>query len=176
MSTLYSILIVVHVLVAFSIVGLILMQHGKGADMGAAFGSGASGSLFGATGSANFLSRTTAVLATVFFLTSLGLAYIVAQPSTSSSIMQTPVQSQPDTVPSVAVPPPGQTGSESQDTKPQAAQSQTTPVVEEAGSSAVTPNQEDAQNSQPETAASSEGKVSPPAATEDAKVNEIPSN
>jgi len=53
-----------------------MLQHGKGADMGAAFGSGASGSLFGSSGSANFLSRTTAILATVFFLTSLGLTYI----------------------------------------------------------------------------------------------------
>ena len=64
-----------HLLVAASLIGLVLMQHGKGADMGAAFGSGASGSLFGATGSANFLSRSTAVLATVFFLTSMGLTY-----------------------------------------------------------------------------------------------------
>ena len=64
-----------HVLVAVALIGLVLMQHGKGADMGAAFGSGSSGSLFGATGSANFLSRTTAVLATAFFLTSMGLTY-----------------------------------------------------------------------------------------------------
>jgi preprotein translocase subunit SecG len=67
---------VVHVLVALSVIGLVLLQHGKGADMGAAFGSGASGSLFGASGSANFLSRTTAVMATVFFVTSLTLAYL----------------------------------------------------------------------------------------------------
>ncbi|MCP5279274.1 MAG: preprotein translocase subunit SecG [Thiobacillus sp.] len=66
---------VLHLLVAASVVGLVLLQHGKGADMGAAFGSGSSGSLFGASGSANFLSRTTALLATVFFITSLGLAY-----------------------------------------------------------------------------------------------------
>jgi preprotein translocase subunit SecG len=59
-----------------AIIGLVLLQHGKGADMGSGFGGGASGSLFGATGSANFLSRATAVLATVFFLTSLGLAYL----------------------------------------------------------------------------------------------------
>ncbi|HEY8069966.1 MAG TPA: preprotein translocase subunit SecG [Burkholderiales bacterium] len=71
-----SILIVVHVLIAAAIIGLVLLQHGKGADMGSGFGGGASGSLFGATGSANFLSRATAVLATVFFLTSLGLAYM----------------------------------------------------------------------------------------------------
>ncbi|MFI4923193.1 MAG: preprotein translocase subunit SecG, partial [Burkholderiales bacterium] len=60
---------------ALAIIGLVLLQHGKGADAGAAFGSGASGSLFGASGSANFLSRTTAALAAVFFLTSLGLTY-----------------------------------------------------------------------------------------------------
>ena len=63
-------------LVALAIIGLVLLQHGKGADMGSGFGGGSSGSLFGATGSANFLSRATAVLATLFFLTSLGLAYL----------------------------------------------------------------------------------------------------
>ena len=66
---------ILHVLVAATVVGLVLLQHGKGADMGAAFGSGSSGSLFGASGSANFLSRSTAVLATAFFVTSLGLTY-----------------------------------------------------------------------------------------------------
>ena len=75
---------IVHVLVALSVIGLVLMQHGKGADMGAAFGSGSSGSLFGATGSANFLSRTTAVLATAFFLTSMGLTYFSSQKSESA--------------------------------------------------------------------------------------------
>ena len=70
---------IVHVLVAMTVIGLVLMQHGKGADMGAAFGSGSSGSLFGATGSANFLSRTTAVLATAFFLTSMSLTYFSSQ-------------------------------------------------------------------------------------------------
>ncbi len=68
-----TLVLVVHVIAALGIIGLVLLQHGKGADMGAAFGSGASGSVFGATGSANFLSRATAILATVFFLTSLGL-------------------------------------------------------------------------------------------------------
>jgi preprotein translocase subunit SecG len=68
-------LLVVQIIVAAVLCGLILLQHGKGADMGAAFGSGSSGSLFGASGSANFLSRTTAVLAAVFFATSLGLTY-----------------------------------------------------------------------------------------------------
>src|SRR5919197_614497 len=70
-----SVLIVLHVLVALAIIGLVLLQHGKGADMGSGFGGGASGSLFGATGSANFLSRSTAVLAAIFFVLSLALAY-----------------------------------------------------------------------------------------------------
>ena len=72
---LFSLVLTVHVLVGLGVIGLVLVQHGKGADMGAAFGSGASGSLFGSSGSANFLSRTTAVLATVFFITSLGLSF-----------------------------------------------------------------------------------------------------
>ena len=76
MSFWTNIVVVVHVLVAIAIIGLVLLQHGKGADMGSGFGGGASSSLFGASGSANFLSRATAVLATVFFLSSLGLAYL----------------------------------------------------------------------------------------------------
>jgi preprotein translocase subunit SecG len=70
-----TVLIVLHVMVALAIIGLVLLQHGKGADMGSGFGGGASGSLFGATGSANFLSRTTGVLAALFFILSLALAY-----------------------------------------------------------------------------------------------------
>lgn len=72
----FSLILVLHILVGIAVIVFVLIQHGKGADMGAAFGSGASGSLFGATGSANFLSRTTAVLATGFFLTSLTLAFL----------------------------------------------------------------------------------------------------
>jgi preprotein translocase subunit SecG len=84
-----TLILTVHVLVARAIIFLVLLQHGKGADMGAAFGSGSSGSLFGATGSANFLSRTTAALAVVFFLTSLGLAYVAThKPRTGTSVMQ----------------------------------------------------------------------------------------
>lgn len=71
----YQILMVFHVLIAIAIVVFVLLQQGKGADMGAAFGSGASGTLFGARGSASFLSRTTAILAAIFFITSLSLAY-----------------------------------------------------------------------------------------------------
>lgn len=100
MSWLFSVVLTVHILVALAIIGLVLMQHGKGADMGAAFGSGASGSLFGATGSANFLSRTTGVLAAVFFATSLTLAYIASSTvKTSGSVMQETVQSPPVSAP-----------------------------------------------------------------------------
>ena len=83
-----TLIVVVHVLSALGVIGLVLLQHGKGADVGAAFGGGASGSLFGATGSANFLSRATAVIAVVFFLSSLGLAYLAnVKPRTGGSIM-----------------------------------------------------------------------------------------
>ena len=71
-----NLLVVVQMLSAMVMIGLVLVQHGKGADMGASFGSGASGSLFGATGSANFLSRSTAVCAAVFFVATLGLAFL----------------------------------------------------------------------------------------------------
>jgi preprotein translocase subunit SecG len=73
-----TVLLGLHVVVAAALIGFVLLQHGKGADMGAAFGSGSSGSLFGAAGSANFLSRTTAILATIFFLSSLGLTYLAS--------------------------------------------------------------------------------------------------
>ncbi|CAB3782148.1 Protein-export membrane protein SecG [Paraburkholderia caffeinitolerans] len=76
MLYLKTLIIVVQILSALGVIGLVLLQHGKGADMGAAFGSGASGSLFGATGSANFLSRTTGILATVFFVSTLALTYL----------------------------------------------------------------------------------------------------
>ncbi len=86
----FSLLLVVHILVGCAVIGFVLLQHGKGADMGAAFGSGASGSLFGSSGSANFLSRTTAILATVFFVTSLSLSYFAtgSRGSEGASVMQ----------------------------------------------------------------------------------------
>lgn len=85
----FSIVLTIHVIVGLCVIGLVLMQHGKGADAGAAFGGGASGSVFGSSGSANFLSRTTGVLAAVFFLTSLGLSYIAStKPAQPSSIME----------------------------------------------------------------------------------------
>jgi len=78
----------VHVISAVALVVLVLVQHGKGADMGAAFGSGSAGSLFGSSGSANFLSRTTAVTAAIFFVTSLGLTYIYAHPVQNAGVME----------------------------------------------------------------------------------------
>jgi preprotein translocase subunit SecG len=75
MNVLFNLIVVVQVVSALAIIGLVLVQHGKGADMGAAFGSGASGSLFGASGSSNFLSKSTAVAAAVFFASTLTLAY-----------------------------------------------------------------------------------------------------
>jgi preprotein translocase subunit SecG len=102
-----TILLVVHVIAALGIIGLVLLQHGKGADMGAAFGGGASGSVFGATGSANFLSRATAILATVFFLTSMGLTWYYAHKGTSKGVMATPPATQaPATTPAGDVPAP----------------------------------------------------------------------
>ena len=88
MLYLKTLFIVVQLLSALGVIGLVLLQHGKGADMGAAFGSGASGSLFGATGSANFLSRTTAVLAAVFFVSTLALTYLGSyKPQTSAGVL-----------------------------------------------------------------------------------------
>ncbi|BBI99046.1 hypothetical protein FGKAn22_07390 [Ferrigenium kumadai] len=78
---------VVHVVTAVVLIGLVLIQHGKGADMGAAFGSGSAGSLFGSSGSANFLSRSTAVAAAVFFVTSLALTYIYSHPAQQQGVM-----------------------------------------------------------------------------------------
>ena len=96
MNILSTVMQILQIVSAVTMIGLILVQHGKGADMGAAFGSGASGSLFGATGSANFLSRTTGVLAAVFFATSLTLAFIASEkPKSTGSLMRESVQSAP---------------------------------------------------------------------------------
>ena len=89
MSLILNILQIVQILAALGMIGLILVQHGKGADMGAAFGSGSSGSLFGASGGANFLSRTTGVLAAVFFVCTLALAYFGnLRPTSSGSVLE----------------------------------------------------------------------------------------
>lgn len=84
----YGILLVVQVMVAVALIALILMQHGKGADAGAAFGSGASATVFGSRGSANFLSRSTAILAVVFFVNSLSLAYLAATAPEARSLIE----------------------------------------------------------------------------------------
>jgi len=87
MNMLETLLLVVHLIVAAGICGLVLLQHGKGADMGAAFGSGSSGSVFGAAGSTNFLSRSTAVLAALFFASSLGLTWFATSHSAEKGLM-----------------------------------------------------------------------------------------
>ncbi|MGX7003859.1 preprotein translocase subunit SecG [Caballeronia sp. KNU42] len=103
MLYLKTLIIVVQLLSAFGVIGLVLLQHGKGADMGAAFGSGASGSLFGATGSANFLSRTTAVLAAVFFISTLTLTYLGSyKPAASAGLLGGAAVTAPATHPAVA--------------------------------------------------------------------------
>src|SRR5512135_3481467 len=102
MNWLQTLAVVFHVLFAAAIIGLVLLQRGKGADAGAGFGAGASGTVFGARGSASFLSRTTAVLATLFFLSSLGLSYLFSQQKAPTSVMDTlpaeapaPLQTEP---------------------------------------------------------------------------------
>ncbi|MFZ9297141.1 MAG: preprotein translocase subunit SecG [Hylemonella sp.] len=114
MSFVMTLILTVQLLSALGMIGLILLQHGKGADMGAAFGSGSSGSLFGATGSANFLSRTTAVLATVFFVCTLALAYLGSDkqpPASSGSVLESPAAAIPSTqtppaeIPAASTPP-----------------------------------------------------------------------
>ena len=104
MNLLLNLVVAVQILAALVMIGLVLIQHGKGADMGASFGSGASGSLFGATGSANFLSRSTAVCAAVFFVCTLALAYFSndrSRPSTGSVLdrpaVTAPAASEPAT-------------------------------------------------------------------------------
>ena len=107
MELLTTLVLVVQVLCAIGVIILVLLQHGKGADMGAAFGSGASGSLFGATGSANFLSRTTAALATLFFVSTLGLAYLSNNRSATapSSVMERMGNTPADGIPGGAATP-----------------------------------------------------------------------
>jgi len=122
MNVVLTIVLAVQMLSALGMIGLILVQHGKGADMGAAFGSGGSGSLFGASGSANFLSRTTGVLAALFFACTLLLAYFgnAQQPRTGTSVLDGMAATAPapataasgaaqipgTAVPAAAVPPP----------------------------------------------------------------------
>lgn len=90
-----TVLVVIHLLLAIGLVGLVLIQHGKGADMGAAFGSGASATVFGSAGAGNFLSRTTAVMAALFFLTSLALAWFAMQKGGQDSLIEKQVVAPP---------------------------------------------------------------------------------
>jgi len=100
-----DLVLVIDVISAVGLIGLILLQQGKGADIGAAFGSGASQTLFGSRGSANFLTRTTAILATVFFLSNLGLAWLYAQHATTPvSVTKSVVTEQPAQVETPAPP------------------------------------------------------------------------
>jgi len=106
-----SIVLVLHLIAGIAIIVLVLLQHGKGADMGAAFGSGSAGSLFGSSGAANFLSRSTAVLATIFFVSSLGLTFLSTPKSKSGGVTESlskttaPASSQP-AVPAPVAPAP----------------------------------------------------------------------
>jgi preprotein translocase subunit SecG len=98
MNLILNLVVALQILTALVMIGLVLIQHGKGADMGASFGSGASGSLFGATGSANFMSRSTAVCAAIFFACTLGLAYFSndrSRPSSGSSVLDRPAVTAP---------------------------------------------------------------------------------
>lgn len=106
MNALFTFIVVLQVVSALVIIGLVLIQHGKGADMGAAFGSGASGSLFGATGSSNFLSKSTGVAAAVFFAATLALVLIGNKyGSSSTGVMdRLPASSVPATPPAAPIP------------------------------------------------------------------------
>lgn len=111
MTTLHTLVLIVHVIIGVAMVTLVLFQRGKGADAGAAFGAGASGTVFGARGSANFLSRSTAALATLFFATSLTLAYLGAERPVEKSVIEQAapadnVQAEPEKAePGVVLPP-----------------------------------------------------------------------
>lgn len=149
----YNILLIVQILVAIGIIGLVLVQHGKGADAGAAFGGGASGSVFGARGAGNFLSRTTAILALVFFLNSMGLAWLVShrggqgEGSVVDSLVEpakpakeeSPASAAPGDVPDA--PDAGLPQAESADDEPSATEQDVPeadlPVATESGSNAV---------------------------------------
>ena len=89
-----NLITIIHILAAAGVIGLVLLQHGKGADMGAAFGSGASGSLFGVSGSSNFMSKATAICVAIFFATSLTLAYMASHRAGNGSVVKAAVKSQ----------------------------------------------------------------------------------
>ncbi len=110
MNLILNLIVALQILTALVMIGLVLVQHGKGADMGASFGSGASGSLFGASGSANFLSRSTAVCAAVFFASTLALAYFAndrARPAPTGSVLDRPAITAPAASAAGSTPPTG---------------------------------------------------------------------
>jgi len=108
----FDILVIFHVILSLALIGLILIQHGKGADAGAAFGSGASATVFGSQGSGSFLTRTTGVLATLFFVTSLTLAYFTIQRIEPKSVLESSVVTQPASTTESEVPVTEKTDSE----------------------------------------------------------------
>ncbi len=111
MNLIVNVLLTTQILSALVMIGLILVQHGKGADMGAAFGSGSSGSLFGASGSANFLSRTTAVTAVIFFVCTLALAYFGnPRPTSTGSVLENAAVVTPAAAPAVPAAIPSENG------------------------------------------------------------------
>ena len=98
MNTIQTLMLVGHVIIAALLIGLVLLQRGKGAEAGAGFGAGASGTVFGAKGSANFLTRTTGVLATLFFVSSMALAYLGGQQRPSESLLESNAPDAPSSV------------------------------------------------------------------------------
>ena len=156
MDTLQSAIIATHLLLGLAIIVLVLLQQGKGAELGASFGSGASGSLFGATGSANFLSRTTAVLAALFFATSLGLAYIAThKPKTDLGIMSGATSSSPSPV-DPATPPPSENNKPLSD---DSSKSDLIKKIEAIPASGSSPSKEPSIPSSPTKKAEPEGRV-----------------
>ena len=142
MSWVQTLAVVFHVLLAASIIGLVLIQRGKGADAGAGFGAGASGTVFGSRGSGSFLSRTTAILATLFFLTSLGLTYLFSQQKAPTSVVDTVQQSAPAPAPAAdptalpalpAAPPAATPATPATGASPAAQPQQTPPAGQPAG-------------------------------------------
>ncbi len=135
MNMFSTIVVVIQVLSALAIIGLVLLQHGKGADMGAAFGSGASGSLFGATGSSNFLSKSTAAAAVLFFGATLALAFIGNRPASTGGVMdRLPATTAPANAPAIdpSIPAPASQGAP-------AAQGNSVPAQGTAGQSSDIP-------------------------------------
>lgn len=135
MNLLFNLIIVAQVVSALAIIGLVLLQHGKGADMGAAFGSGASGSLFGASGSSNFLSKSTAIAAAIFFSCTLALAWVgTSRPTTSGGGVMERV-----TVPATKAPATGVPASSAGDAVPATAPAAPAPAPAPAGAAPAAP-------------------------------------